>query len=181
MSEGSRRRVQRVPSEWPVLHLEAEVPDWDGIVVDGLVRHRRRLALADLRALGTERRHLPVHCVWGWSRPDPTWDGVGMEKVLELAQAVGSHVTVLSSSGDYSSCLPLADAAAGMLAWARDGDDLTPEAGGPLRFLPPAHYWAYKGVKWAGRVTVGNRFVPGFWESRVADPMGRIPEEVELP
>lgn len=181
MSEGSRRRVQRVPSEWPVLHLEAEVPAWDGLVVDGLVRHRLRLALADLMALGTERRAVPVHCVWGWSRPDAMWEGVGMGRVLELAQSLGSHVTVRSSSGDYSSCLPVGEAALGMLAWARDGEELSGEAGGPLRFLPPPHYWAYKGVKWAGRATVGNRFVPGFWESKVADPVGRIPDDVELP
>jgi hypothetical protein len=28
---------------------------------------------------------------------------------------------------------------------------------------------------------VGDRFVPGFWESRIGDPVGRIPEEVVLP
>jgi hypothetical protein len=32
------------------------------------------------------------------------------------------------------------------------------------------------------RLTVGDRFVPGFWESRIGDPVGRIPtDEVVLP
>jgi len=47
--------------------------------------------------------------------------------------------------------------------------------------VPPPELWAYKGVKWASRVTVGDRFTPGFWESRIGDPVGTIPEEVVLP
>lgn len=175
------RRVQRVPESWPVLHLEAAVPDWDGLVVDGLVRRPARFDLAALRTLGEERRRLAVHCVWGWSRPDGVWDGVGMDHLLDAVGPEGEWVTVTAASGVYSSCLPVADARRGVLAWARDGAPLHPEAGGPLRFLPPAQYWAYKGVKWAAAVTVGDRFRPGFWESKVADPVGLVPEEVELP
>lgn len=175
------RRVQRVPAEWPVLHLEHELPGWDGLLVQGLARHPRRFDLAALATLGTERRRLAVHCVWGWSRSDPVWDGVGLDRLFDIVEPTGDWVELHSSSGTYSACLPIADAARGMLAWARDGETLTAEAGGPLRFLPPPEYWAYKGVKWAARVVVGDRFRPGFWESKVADPMGRIPEEVERP
>lgn len=181
MSTDGARRVQRVPSEWPVLHLEPEVPSWDGLVVDGLVRRPARLDLAGVAALGSERRVVPVHCVWGWSRPEATWEGIGMERLFDCVEPLGGYVTVRGASNAYSSCLPVADAAAGMLVWRRDGEDLPAEAGGPLRFLPPPTYWAYKGVKWAARVTVVDRFVPGFWEIRVADPIGRIPGEVELP
>ncbi len=175
------QRVQRVPSEWPVLHLEAETPDWDGLVVDGLVRAPRRFDLTTLAALGAEERAIPLHCVWGWSRPDATWEGVSLSALLHATGAEGSHVIVSSASDAYSGCLPLADAARGMLAWRRDGELLAPEAGGPLRFVTPPEYWAYKGVKWAARVSVTNRFVPGFWEARVADPVGKIPPEVLLP
>ncbi len=164
-----------------MLHLESEIPAWDGLVVDGLVRRPDRFDLASLAALGAEDRDVAVHCVWGWSRPHVGWEGVGLDRVLELAEPLGTYVTVHAASGSYSSCLPLEDAARGLLAWRRDGEDLSAEAGGPLRFLAPPEYWAYKGVKWASRVTVGNRFVPGFWESKVADPVGLIPEEVELP
>lgn len=174
------KRVQRIPEAWPVLHLENAVPRWDGLVVDGRVRHPHRLDAAALRALGAHERAIPVHCVWGWSRP-ATWTGVPMAAVLDAAGPLGGWVIVRAASGTYSSCLPVADAAAGFLAWARDGEDLADDAGGPVRFVPPPTYWAYKGVKWAARVTVGDRFVPGFWEIKVADPLGRIPDDVELP
>jgi len=177
----STARVQLVPATWPLLHLEGEIPEWQGLVVDGMVRHPRRFGLTDLRALGVEQRCVPVHCVWGWSRPDPVWTGVGLDRLLEVVEPQGSWVTVASGSGVYSSCLPVADAACGLLTWARDGEPLSPDGGGPLRFVPPPVYWAYKGVKWAARLTVVDGFRPGFWEARVADPIGRIPPEVVMP
>lgn len=179
-SRSPTRRVQRVPETWPVLHLETEVPAWRGVTVDGRVRHPARFDLDGLRAICAEERAIPVHCVWGWSRT-AAWTGVGLATLLDSAGPQGSWVTVRAASDTYSACLPLADAAEGFLAWARDGEDLTDEAGGPLRYLPPPGYWGYKGVKWAARVTVGDRFVPGFWETKVADPMGLIPDAVELP
>jgi DMSO/TMAO reductase YedYZ molybdopterin-dependent catalytic subunit len=184
MSSGGRMstRVQRVPSSWPVVHLEAEPPAWDGLVVEGMVRHRRRFSLAELHALAEAAPvALPLHCVWGWSRPHATWAGVGLDVVLDVVGAEGGFVTVVAGSDTYSACLPVADARRGVLAWERDGEPLGADAGGPLRYVGPSDYWAYKGVKWAAKVVVGDRFVAGSWESKVADPVGRIPEEVVLP
>jgi DMSO/TMAO reductase YedYZ molybdopterin-dependent catalytic subunit len=45
----------------------------------------------------------------------------------------------------------------------------------------PPDYWAYKGVKWVASITITDHFQAGFWESKVADPIGRIPPDVELP
>lgn len=175
------RRVQRVPEAWPLLHLETTIPEWTGVVVDGLVRRRRRYDREALHDLGTVERPVPVHCVWGWSRPDGRWTAVAVADLLDAATPLGAWVTVRSAAGGYSSSLPIADAARGLLAWKRDGRDLTPEEGGPVRFLAPPDYWAYKGVKWAARITVVDRFLLGLWESKVADPLGRIPDDVELP
>lgn len=175
------RRVQRVPEGWPIVHLESSPPAWSGLRVDGLVRHRRHLGLSDLAALGVERRVIPHHCVWGWSKPDSEWEGVPVARVLELVGATGSHVTIHAASEAYSACLSAADAASGFLAWARDGAALDADAGGPLRFVPPPTLWAYKGVKWATRLELVSRFVAGFWEARIEDPEGRIPQEVVLP
>lgn len=171
-------RVQRLAKTWPTLHLESEIPEFDAVLVDGAVRHPRRFGLDELRRLGGEERVIGVHCVWGWSRPDASWTGIDMSLLLSLVEPEGDWVTVSAASGVYSACLPRAEAEQGMLAWARDGEPLEPSAGGPLRFVPPAHYWAYKGVKWSSRITVSDQFRPGPWESRVADPMGRINEEV---
>lgn len=176
-------RVQRVPSEWPVLHLEADPPVVQDLVVGGMVRHPLRLSLDDLRALGGEERTIPVHCVWGWSRPTATWHGLALSTVLDVAEPAGAatHVVVSSASGVYSSCLSRPEAGLGFLAWSRDGEVLGPIDGGPLRFVGPPSHWAYKHVKWATRIELVDRFSPGFWESKVADPIGRIPEDVCLP
>ncbi|HWC39517.1 MAG TPA: molybdopterin-dependent oxidoreductase [Acidimicrobiales bacterium] len=177
------RRVQRVPETWPVVHLEADPPRWSCLTVGGLVRSSGRFDLAALRELGPVRLNLAVHCVWGWSRPRVTWDGVPLGRLLETAgvDPTATHAVIEAASDTYSSCLPLEDAVRGMLAWARDGEILSDEGGGPLRYVGPPTYWGYKGVKWASQVRLTDRFTAGFWESKVADPFGRIPEEIELP
>ena len=179
----SLRRVQRVPEVWPVLHLEAALPVWSNLTVGGLVRSSAELDLAAIRDLGPVQLQLAIHCVWGWSRPEVTWEGVPLGRLLETVDPDPSatHAVIESASGSYSSCLSLEDAASGVLAWARDGEALSPEAGGPLRYVGPSTYWGYKGVKWAARVRLTDRFEAGFWESKVEDPLGCIPEEVELP
>lgn len=184
-SDVPARRMQRVTDGWPIVHLEAEIPSWPGLVVDGLVRHPRVLTLADLRALGPALHVADFHCVWGWSKQAVTWEGIPLAAVLDLAGIEGAgeaHVTVTSASDTYSACLTMADAVRGFLAWTRDGEALAPVHGGPLRYVSPPDYWAYKDVKWAARVTVRDGFRPGFWEAKVADPLGQIPEhEVQLP
>jgi DMSO/TMAO reductase YedYZ molybdopterin-dependent catalytic subunit len=177
------RRVHRVAEQWPVVHLESEIPSVRGLTVDGLVRHPRSLSLEELAALGEGEHVVDVHCVWGWSKPRVPWMGVPLATVLDLAVpdcGGETYVIVHSASGTYSSCLPIADAARGILAWARDGAPLAPEHGGPLRYVGPADHWGYKGVKWAAGVAVVDHFVPGFWEGRLEDPVGRIPDDVEV-
>ena len=87
-------RVQRVAAVWPTLHLEDSLPIWDSLVVDGLVHHPRRFDLAALQALGGEERSIPLHCVWGWSRPDATWVGIDLGRVLAIVEPEGGWVTV---------------------------------------------------------------------------------------
>lgn len=176
-------RVQRVPSDWPLVHLEAGAPNVEAFTITGLVRHRLRLSLAELVSLGEEEREIPTHCVWGWSRPRVSWRGVSLAEVLALTEPLptATHAVVTAASGVYSSCLPLDDVREGFLARGRDGEALCAEAGGPLRFVAPPTYWAYKHVKWATQVELVDRFSPGPWELKVADPLGRIPEDVRLP
>lgn len=161
-----------IPEAWPIVHLEKEIPQWNGLVVTGAVTHRRRFSLEDLKSLGESEFRAPLHCVWGWSRPSETWRGVSMAALFRLVVPLAHYVTVESASGVYSSCLPVEKAARGWLVWHRGGSPLAPIEGGPIRFLQPPGFWAYKGVKWAAKVIVHDEFRPGFWESRVADPMG---------
>jgi DMSO/TMAO reductase YedYZ molybdopterin-dependent catalytic subunit len=179
-------RVQRLVDRLPPVHLEARVPRPDPhwtVRVDGMVERPLDLSLEALRGLAAEHRAMDFHCVWGWSRRGCRWSGVAVDALLDLAgvRAGATVATVAAAEGPYAACLHLPDARAGLLAWALDGEPLPPENGWPLRFVQPSWLWGYKGVKWAGRITVGDRFAPGFWEAKTGDPEGRVPPEVLCP
>lgn len=179
-------RVQRLVDTLPAVHLEAAVPAADpgwSLVVDGLVERPLDLSLSELRAGGGEEVVADHHCVWGWSRRACRWTGVRLGTLLDAAgvRPEATVVTVACRVPPYAACLRMADAREGLLVWALDGEELPPANGGPLRFQNPPWLWGYKGVKWAGRVTAGDVFAPGFWEAMTADPEGRVPHEVLLP
>ncbi len=179
-------RVQRLVPRLQPVHLEAAVPVADPswrVEVDGLVARPLSLSLDGLREMGGEEHVIDFHCVWGWSRPRCRWTGIGVDRLLDAAGVLDGArvVTVACRNEPYASCLRLADARAGILAWGLDGEDLAPEHGWPLRFVPPHTLWAYKGVKWTARLTVGDVFRPGFWEAKVGDEEGRIPPAQLVP
>lgn len=174
-------RVQRPTEDFPVLHLEAEIPTapWE-VVVDGLVAKATSWPLDAVASMVSERRIWDLNCVWGWSRLRCVWDGVPAGRLIDAAQPLpeAKFVMVASTGGGYTSCFPLKRARRSLLAWRLDDVDLTPEHGGPLRLVPPPTKWAYKGVKWVSRLTLIEDFTPGFWENLVGDPQGDIPTEV---
>ena len=176
------RRLQRTVDRLPVVHLEAAdpgpAPAW--VEVTGLVERPGRLGIDALRAIEDRFVIADHHCVWGWTRRTCRWRGATLGAVLDHVGVLpeARTVTVRCHLSDYASCLWLDDARGGTLAWGLDGALLDPAHGGPIRFQNPEWLWAYKGVKWAGRIEVGTEFAPGFWESLVGDPEGRIPEAV---
>lgn len=175
-------RVQRPlePGEdLPVLHLEDEVPRvpahrW-ALVVDGHVDRPQAISLPDLVGMESAAANWDFHCVWGWSKPLVRWTGVRGSVVASLAGIRSDYVQVTARTGIYSSALTLEEFCDGIFATHRDGHPLTADHGGPLRFVPPPHKWAYKGVKWAVRVTATTDLTPGLWESLVGDVAGDIP------
>ena len=180
--EAGRPRVQRLVDDLPTVHLEAEVPHraaWS-VTVDGLVEQPLRLSMSDLSALDRTERELDLHCVWGWSRPGCRWGGVTGEAFLRHCRPRPEATCALFGAADspYASCVRLEDVLDGMLAWSLDGAPLAPQHGGPLRFVAPARLWGYKSVKWLARVTFLEHFEPGFWEAKVGDAEGRIPDAI---
>lgn len=175
-------RMQRTVDRLPVVHLETEAapvaPAW--IEVIGLVERPCRLAVDDLRAIDDRFMIADHHCVWGWSKRTCRWRGAMLGAVLDHVGLLpgATHATVGCHLSPYASCMELADAREGILAWGLDGAPLAAENGAPLRFQNPERLWGYKGVKWAGRVLVGDRSAPGFWEEMVGDPRGHVPEPV---
>jgi DMSO/TMAO reductase YedYZ molybdopterin-dependent catalytic subunit len=180
--EAGRPRTQRLVDALHPVHLEAEIPTpaaWN-VTVEGLVEHRLRLSLPELAALPVSQREIDFHCVWGWSRRACRWEGVSGADLLEACRPleVAACARFSTADGPYSSCIHLDDVADGILAWKLDGEPLRPEHGGPLRFVPPARLWGYKGVKWLRGITFVDSFSAGFWERKIGDEQGRVPDAV---
>jgi DMSO/TMAO reductase YedYZ molybdopterin-dependent catalytic subunit len=164
-----------------VLHLEPEIPRHDGsLTVGGNVTHPTHFSARELSSMPTVTRQIDLHCTWGWSRKGCSWEGLLLDQLLERT-GIGrgaTHVQLIASSGQYQTCLTLAEARAGIIAFALDGTALPPEHGAPMRFVVPASLWQYKGPKWLNELRLVNSFQPGFWEVGVNDPAGRIPKDV---
>jgi DMSO/TMAO reductase YedYZ molybdopterin-dependent catalytic subunit len=177
----AQTRVQQPTSDFPVVHLEGEIPGpgWD-VVVDGVVSTPVTCSADAIRSMIFESRNWDLHCVSGWSKLECLWEGVPAARLIDAAHPLreARYVMATAIGNGYSSCFTLNRARRSLLAWRLDGEELSPEHGGPLRFVAPPTKWGYKGVKWISRLTLIDEFTPGFWEDRVADPHGDIPDEV---
>jgi len=172
---------QYVPGGWPVLHygpVPAFHPDaWD-LRVHGATASGRehRWSWAELGALPRRRVVADFHCVTKFTVRGIAWEGIGAGELLRAAPPDGAvtHVMVWADFG-YSANLSIEDFAADetLLAIRRDGAELSPEHGYPLRLAVPSRY-AWKSVKWIRAVEYLTRDRRGFWEERgyhnTADP-----------
>jgi len=172
---------QRAQTQWPVLHY-GPVPRfkperWDlqvyGATADGA---KRSWDYAEFHELPTADVTADMHCVTKISLVGSTWTGVPARTILELAPPApgATHAMVWAEYG-YSANLRIADlrAETSVLATHRDGVELTPEHGFPLRLIVP-HLYAWKGPKWVRAIEYLTADRRGFWEERgyhnVGDP-----------
>jgi len=172
---------QYVPAGWPVLHY-GPVPvfkpeTWDLRVVGATESGREhRWTWAELDALPRTKVVADFHCVTKFTVPGIAWEGVAAAELLRAAPPAASvtHVLVWADFG-YSANLSIAAFAADdtLFATHRDGAELTPDHGYPLRLVVPSRY-AWKSVKWVRAVEYLTRDRRGFWEERgyhnTADP-----------
>jgi len=119
---------------------------------------------------GLHRREVVAdfHCVTKFTILGVTWSGVAVADLLALippAEAA-THVMVWANYG-YGANLPLEAFRAPdtLLATHREGRELKPEQGHPVRLVVPSRY-GWKSVKWVREIEylVGDR--RGFWEER---------------
>jgi DMSO/TMAO reductase YedYZ molybdopterin-dependent catalytic subunit len=130
----------------------------------------------EFAALPSHRVIADFHCVTKFSIPDVDWEGVPAAAVLQAVPPAAdtTHVMVWADFG-YSANVRIADFAADdtLLATHRNGTELTPEYGYPVRVVVPGLY-AWKSVKWVRAVEYLTRDRRGFWEERgyhnTADP-----------
>jgi DMSO/TMAO reductase YedYZ molybdopterin-dependent catalytic subunit len=164
-----------------VLHygpVPAFHPDtWDlrvsGATASG---QEHRWSWDEIGALPRCRVVADFHCVTKFTIPDVAWEGIAAAELLRAAPPADAvtHVMVWADFG-YSANLAIADFAADdtLLATHRDGAELTPEHGFPVRLVVPSRY-GWKSVKWVRAVEYLTRDRRGFWEERgyhnIADP-----------
>ena len=171
-------REERIPPrqarthKWPVLHA-GEVPDfepakWDfTIFPKPLVSEVRQFTWEQFLALPRVKVFADMHCVTRWSMLDNLWEGIPTRELL-------NHVTVSDRAKfvmvhceyGFTTNMPVADFFAddALFARRRNGEDLTPEHGYPLRLVVPKLY-AWKSAKWVRGVEFMEEDRPGFWES----------------
>jgi DMSO/TMAO reductase YedYZ molybdopterin-dependent catalytic subunit len=108
------------------------------------------------------------HCVTKFTILGITWSGVSAADLLSVAPpaAAATHVMVWANFG-YGANLPLDAFAAPdtMLATRRDGRELRPEQGFPVRLVVPSRY-GWKSVKWVRAIEYMTADRRGFWEER---------------
>jgi DMSO/TMAO reductase YedYZ molybdopterin-dependent catalytic subunit len=164
---------QFVQASMPVLHY-GPVPacnqqTWDLRVYGATGADRaRRWTLDGFHALPRTEIIADFHCVTKFSVLGVTWLGVPASEVLSAVPPSerATHVMVWADFG-YGANLPLDAFGAPdtLLATHRDGKELTPEQGHPVRLVIPTRY-GWKNVKWVRAIEymIGDR--RGFWEER---------------
>lgn len=145
--------------------LAALLASWK-LVVDGRVRTPLQLSFADLLALARTDQVMDFHCVEGWSVLDVPWNGVHLDRILDLA-GLGegaTHVTFHTVGGAYNESLPLEVAREphSLLAFGACGCTLPLSHGFPLRMVVPRLY-GYKNPKYVERIELTDHAVEGFW------------------
>ncbi|MFV8182268.1 sulfite oxidase-like oxidoreductase [Streptomyces spinosirectus] len=118
-----------------------------------------------LTALPSDSPTVDLHCVTKWSKFGTRWQGVSLDVLLADVETAAEYVLV-SSHGGYTTNLPLEDLLDGKawIVYGYDGEDLTPEHGGPVRLLVP-HLYLWKSAKWVRGIELHDDDTPGFWES----------------
>jgi DMSO/TMAO reductase YedYZ molybdopterin-dependent catalytic subunit len=156
-------------AKWPVLHA-GTVPDVDparwSLEVGGLAQAPFRLSLAELQAMPRQDTVCDIHCVTRWSRLDNRFTGVSVRAIVERARpAPDAQFVLIRAEQGFTTNLPLADfdRPENLLAWAHDGEPLSPEHGGPVRLVVP-HLYFWKSAKWVTGLEFRRTDAPGFWE-----------------
>jgi len=170
MTEEGEFPLYKVAEEYP-----AAPPGWT-LRVHGLVARRLELSLPDLRRLPRTGFRVRHHCVEGWSAV-ASWDGVRVSEIARLCGAdprahfvefrsfeqgqpdEGAPPVRYYSTWDRES----ADHAQTILAYGRNGTDMSREEGAPLR-LYSAVKLGYKMVKWVDEIVFQPVRTGGYWE-----------------
>lgn len=173
----AERSSQRLPpgqkkvKGLPVLH-EGEVPVFDPATwrlrLFGACALPMELSWDSFALLPQTQTRQDFHCVTTWSRFDCLWTGASVREVLAMCQPRPSCTHVLLHAWDdfgYTTNLSLEDFSRpeNVLATQLDGEPLSPDHGGPMRFVVH-HLYAWKSCKWLGGIEFLEEDRRGYWE-----------------
>lgn len=156
---------------WPAYFISNEIPrqpqGWR-LQVGGLVARPRTFTLGELQALPRTAYRIRHHCVEGWSAV-ASWHGVQVREIARIAGAMPNARCVEFRSFDegYWSSWdgPSAFHPQTILAYARNGEPLTPPYGAPLRLYAGVKL-GYKMVKYLTEVNFLAEPSGGYWEDQ---------------
>ena len=171
------RREERLPPrqslthKWPVLHI-GEVPPFDPATWDLTVFPRpfvsevKSFTWPEFSALPRTTVFADMHCVTQWTKLDNLWEGVSTKELQNhvAVDPTAKYVMVHCDYG-YSTNMPIADFFAEdcLFALKRNGHDLDPDHGYPVRLVVPRLY-AWKSAKWVRGIEFMTEDRPGYWE-----------------
>lgn len=166
--------------KWPILHqgdvYEFNEETWN-FRLFGAVKNEVTLSFTEMMNLPKTISTVDMHCVTAWSKFDTTFEGIALRELLKLVELNEdvTHVQIYGYyDGDrfgYNANMPLKDLlgedALFVYRWkdqTHDWQELSPKHGYPLRFIPPASFYLWKGTKWVSGIRFMNINVAGFWE-----------------
>jgi len=167
---------------WPILH-EGDVYQFDeqswSFKLFGEVEEEIVLSYQEVMALPKTTTTVDMHCVTTWSKFDTTFEGITLKDIISQVklkpgvQYVRIYGYINGDRFGYSANLPL-DALMGddslfVYRWKdskRDWADISPKHGYPLRFIPPASFYLWKGTKWVSGIEFMKEDKAGYWEDR---------------
>jgi DMSO/TMAO reductase YedYZ molybdopterin-dependent catalytic subunit len=169
-------RQERIPPrqsltrKWPILHY-GPTPTFDRarwlFQIFGLVEKPWQCSYDEFLVLPRVRVQADMHCVTRWSKLDNLWEGVSTREILGKVtlKPEAKYVMVHCEHG-FSTNLPLEDFLGEdcLFAWKRNGTDLDPDHGYPVRLVVPRLY-AWKSAKWVRGIELLAADRAGFWES----------------
>ena len=161
---------QTLTEKWPVLTY-GRVPRFDPATWDfrvfGLVEEEARWTYDQFMALPRTKIAADVHCVTTWSLLGSEWEGVQIREIMKSVRPRPEAKFVMQHcDGGYTTNLPLEvllddDV---LLCYRRDGVDITPDHGWPLRLVVPKRYF-WKSAKWVRGLEFMAHDRLGFWEN----------------
>lgn len=167
--------------KWPVLH-QGEVYEFNEetwrFKLFGEVEEEKTYTYSEVMDLPKTISTIDMHCVTTWSKFGMAFEGITLRELVNKVRLRPDvhYVKIFGYyNGDpfgYSANLPLKDLMGDDSLFVyrykdvnqEQWSEITPKHGYPLRFIPPASFYLWKGSKWATGIQFMKEDKAGFWE-----------------